>query len=304
MNGHSFVDVLHDEAVAILKSYQNLILSIKVRGLVVNITVPLNITTHKSIGRVPTIAPSEIQRSASLHQPRNPPHTEAVRKHSFHSSQSTGTVSNKQQGNIDNYSYPSDNIAYVTVKPVAQVKPAIKQPAVKLEKMSSTEWLDTTASTPALQFSSSPINQVRRAESMKITGSRSHSTPEVAQQTSVMDKPRPRSSIPFRPSPLLLSSNSPTSRDTKNDKRFNHLRKEELKFNSLPRGFKLQQSKAFIEGMGTQVMYASASHISAKSLLLERAKKILKEEYAVLKEKVEQVSFKLLLQVTIATHPV
>ena len=287
MNGHSFVDVLHDEAVAILKSYQNLILTIKVRGLVVNITIPLNITTHKSIGKVPTIPPSEIQRSASLHQP----HTEAVRKHSFHSSQSTGTVSNKQQGNIDNYSYPSDNIAYVTVKPVAQVKPAIKQPAVKLEKMSSTEWLDTTASTPALQFSSSPINQVRRAESMKITGSTSHSTPEVAQQTSVMDKPRPRSSIPFRPSPLLLSSNSPTSRDTKNDKRFNHLRKEELKFNSLPRGFKLQQSKAFIEGMGTQVMYASASHISAKSLLLERAKKLLKEEeYAVLKEKVEQVS--------------
>lgn len=31
VNGHSFLDVLHDEAVAILKSYQNLILTIKVR---------------------------------------------------------------------------------------------------------------------------------------------------------------------------------------------------------------------------------------------------------------------------------
>ena len=30
VNGYSFVDVLHDEAVAILKSYQNLILTIKV----------------------------------------------------------------------------------------------------------------------------------------------------------------------------------------------------------------------------------------------------------------------------------
>jgi len=30
VNGHSFVDALHDEAVAILKSYQNLILTIKV----------------------------------------------------------------------------------------------------------------------------------------------------------------------------------------------------------------------------------------------------------------------------------
>lgn len=31
VNGHSFVDVLHDEAIAILKSYQNIILTIKVR---------------------------------------------------------------------------------------------------------------------------------------------------------------------------------------------------------------------------------------------------------------------------------
>ena len=30
VNGHSFADVLHDEAVAILKSYQNLMLTIKV----------------------------------------------------------------------------------------------------------------------------------------------------------------------------------------------------------------------------------------------------------------------------------
>jgi len=30
VNGHSFVDILHAEAVAILKSYQTLILSIKV----------------------------------------------------------------------------------------------------------------------------------------------------------------------------------------------------------------------------------------------------------------------------------
>ena len=30
VNGHSFANVLHDEAVAILKSYQNLILTIKV----------------------------------------------------------------------------------------------------------------------------------------------------------------------------------------------------------------------------------------------------------------------------------
>ena len=169
------------------------------------------------------------------------------------------------------------------------MKPKVKQPVDKLEKMSSTDWPETTASTPTLQFSSSPV---RRSESMKIRGSESYSTPEVSQQTSVMDRsPRPRSSIPFRPSPLLLSSTSPTPKATKNDKRFNYLAKEEYKFNSLPRGFKLQQSKAFIEGMGTQVMHASASHISAKSLLLERAKKLLKEkEYAVLKEKVEQVS--------------
>lgn len=47
---------------------------------------------------MPTIPPSEIQRSASLHHPQNPPHAEAVRKHSFHSSQSPvkGTISNKQ----------------------------------------------------------------------------------------------------------------------------------------------------------------------------------------------------------------
>ena len=171
------------------------------------------------------------------------------------------------------------------------MKPKVKQPgndAVKLEKMSSTEWPETTASTPTLQCSSSP--QVRRAESMKVGGPRSQSTPEVPQQTSVHDKPRPRSSIPFRPSPLLLSSSSPPAKDTKNDKRLNYL-KEEFKFNSLPRGFKLHQSKAFIEGMGTQVMYASASHISAKSLLLDRANKLLREtEHAGLKEKLEQVS--------------
>lgn len=30
VNGHSFVDILHAEAITILKSYQNLILTIKV----------------------------------------------------------------------------------------------------------------------------------------------------------------------------------------------------------------------------------------------------------------------------------
>ena len=30
VNGHKFTDILHDEGVAILKSYQNLILTIKV----------------------------------------------------------------------------------------------------------------------------------------------------------------------------------------------------------------------------------------------------------------------------------
>lgn len=175
-----------------------------------------------------------------------------------------------------------------TEKPVAQVKPKVKQlPKHQLEKMSSTEWPETTASTPSLQFSSSPVNQVRRAQSMKVRALRSQSTPEVPQE----EKPRPKSSLPFKPSPLLLSSSSPPPKSTNNKKRSNFLEKEEFKFNSLPRGFKLQQSKAFIEGMGTQVMYASASHISAKSLLLERASKILKEtEYVELKEKLEQVS--------------
>ena len=179
----------------------------------------------------------------------------------------------------------------ITEKPVAQVKPkVVKQfPIQQTEKM-STEWSETTVSTPSLQLSSSPVNQIRRAESMKVRASRSQSTPEVTQE----NWPRTRNSLPFKPSPLLLSSTSPPppTAANRNDKRFNFLEKEQFKFNSLPRGFKLQQSKVFIEGMGTQVMHASASHISAKSLLLERASKLLKAtEYVELKEKLEQVSF-------------
>ena len=136
---------------------------------------------------------------------------------------------------------------------------------------------------PSLQFSS-PVNQIRRAESLKVRALLSQSTPEVHQEKS--ERPR-TGSVPFKPSPLLLSSSSPSAKVA--NKRFN-LENEQFKFNSLPRGFKLQQSKAFIEGMGTQVMHASASHISAKSLLLERASKLLKETQCVeLKEKLEQV---------------
>lgn len=167
----------------------------------------------------------------------------------------------------------------------------VKQlPKHEVEKISSSpKWTEITTSTPSLQFSSTPINQVRRAESMKVRALQSQSTPEVLQE-SVVEKPCSKSSLPFKPSPLLLSSNNPhTPKAT--DKRFNLLEKEEFKFNSLPRGFKLQQSKVFIEGMGTQVMHAAASHISAKSLLLERASKILKEtEFVELKEKLYQVS--------------
>lgn len=120
---------------------------------------------------------------------------------------------------------------------------------------------------------------------MKVRSLLSQSTPEVHQEKS--DRQR-SGSVPFKPSPLLLSSSSSSARVT--NKRLN-LEKEQFKFNSLPRGFKLQQSKAFIEGMGTQVMHASASHISAKCLLLERAGKLLKETQCVeLKEKLEQVS--------------
>ena len=152
-----------------------------------------------------------------------------------------------------------------------------------------TEWSEATVSTPALH---SPVNQIRRAESMKVRASLSLSTPEVPQDNSLIQRSHPRSSLPFKPSPLLQSSSSPPPQASANrNKRFNVLEKEQFKFNSLPRGFKLQQSKAFIEGMGTQVMYASASHISAKSLLLDRAGKLLKEtEYVELKEKLEQVS--------------
>ena len=159
-------------------------------------------------------------------------------------------------------------------------------PTNQMEQVSSKEWYEATVSTPSLQFASSPINQIRRAQSMKVAASAS--TPEVTQGNSVMGRPRASSSIPFKPSPLLSSSTNPPPKAA--DKRFNFLDKE-LKFNSLPRGFKLQQSKAFIEGMGTQVMHTLASHISAKSLLLERANKLLKEmDYVVLKEKLEQVS--------------
>lgn len=161
--------------------------------------------------------------------------------------------------------------------------------------MSSNEWPAVTASTPSLQLTSSPKHQARRAESMKVRTLKSQSVTEVSQEKSVVEKSHgAKNSLPFKPSPLLLSSTSPTAKTT--DKRFNFLDKEGFKFNSLPRGFKLQQSKAFIEGMGTQIMHASASHISAKSLLLEKAGKILKEaEYNELKKKVDQVSQSCLL---------
>lgn len=151
----------------------------------------------------------------------------------------------------------------------------------------SVEWSATTSSAPCLQFSSSPNKQLRRAVSMKVKALRSQSTPDVPHEKSMGERPHIGSSLPLKPSPLLLSSTSPSAKTS--NKRFD---KEEFKFNSLPRGFKLQQSKAFIEGMGSQVMHASASHISAKSLLLERASKILKEtENVELKEKLEQVSY-------------
>ena len=164
----------------------------------------------------------------------------------------------------------------------------VKQlPSNQIEQVSSKEWYEATVSTPSLQFTSSPINQIKRAQSMKVAVS--HSTPEVTQGNTTMGKPCARSSIPIKPSPLLSSSTRPPPKASK--KRFNFLEKEELKFNSLPRGFKLQQSKAFIEGMGTQVMHTLASHISAKSFLLERANKLMKEmDYIELKEKLEQVS--------------
>jgi len=171
-------------------------------------------------------------------------------------------------------------------KPVAQVKPkVVKQFPKQQTEMSSMEW-STTTSTPSLQFSSSPNKQPRRAMSMKVRTLRSQSTPDVPHEKSMEERPQIKSSLPLKPSPLLLSSTSPSLKTC--NKRYD---KEEFKFNSLPHGFKLQQSKAFIEGMGTQVMYASASHISAKSLLLERASRVLKEtEYVELKEKLEQVS--------------
>lgn len=97
VNGHSFVNILHDEAVAILKSYQNLILTIKVRIVATEI---VNIVLHQSIGKVPTIPPSEIKRSSSLYHSQCLPHADRNRKQSFHSSQS-GIVSNKQQGKHD-----------------------------------------------------------------------------------------------------------------------------------------------------------------------------------------------------------
>ena len=174
-----------------------------------------------------------------------------------------------------------------TEKPVAEVKPKVVQqfPIHQTEKTPSTEWCETTVSTPSLQFTSSPVNQIRRAESMKVKALLSQSTPEVHQDKSERQR---TGSVPFKPSPLLLSSTSPSAKVA--NKRFN-LEKEQFKFNSLPRGFKLQQSKAFIEGMGTQVMHTSASHISAKSLLLERAGKLLKGTQCIeLKEKLEQVS--------------
>lgn len=173
----------------------------------------------------------------------------------------------------------------VLEKPIAQVKPKIVRqfPAQQTETYNMSEWSATTVSTPSLN--NSPGSRLRRAESMKISALRSQSTPEVAQETSGVEAPRLRRSLPIKPSPLLLSSNSPSA----NDK---HSVKEEFKFNSLPRGFKLQHSKAFVEGMGTQVMHASASHLSAKNLLLERAIKLLKEtEVLELKEKLEKVSF-------------
>ena len=148
------------------------------------------------------------------------------------------------------------------------------------------EWSATTSSTSCLQ-SSSPNKQLRRAESMKVRALRSQSTPDVPHERSMGETPHIKSSLPLKPSPLLLSCTSPSAKTS--NKRFD---KEEFKFNSLPRGFKLQQSKAFIEGMGTQMMHTSASHISAKSLLLERGSKLLKEtEYVELKEKLEQVSY-------------
>lgn len=39
VNGHSFVDILHAEAVAILKSYQTLILTIKVSSIMYRVFI-------------------------------------------------------------------------------------------------------------------------------------------------------------------------------------------------------------------------------------------------------------------------
>ena len=230
---------------------------------------------------MPAFPPSEIKRSTSLHQSHTQPHSEKARKYSLRSS-------NKQQGRVVTI-VTLYSVYNITEKPVAQVKPkVVKQFPTHQAEMSSTEWCETTVSTPSLQFSSSPVNKIRKAESMKVRALLSQSTPAVAQENTMAERSR-TSSVPFKPSPLLLSSSSPPAKPAAN-KRFN-LEKDQFKFNSLPRGFKLQQSKAFIEGMGTQIMYASASHISAKSLLLERASKLLKETQCVeLKEKLEQVS--------------
>ena len=173
------------------------------------------------------------------------------------------------------------------VKPVAQVKPEQQVPR-QMPAMTSTDYPDNSTSVPSLQFST-----VQRAESTKVRTLRSQSTPEVPNEPdslTLAEKPRARSSLPLKPSPLLYSSASPPPRPA--NRRFNHFTKEEFKFNSLPRGFKLEAAKkAFIEGMGTQVMHTSASHISAKSLLLDRANKLLSErECAILRERLQQVS--------------
>lgn len=151
--------------------------------------------------------------------------------------------------------------------------------------MTSTDYPDSAVSVPSLQFSTV---QKERAQSVKVKSLRSQSTPEVPNEPDVAEKPRLRSSLPLKPSPLLYSSISPPP----TSKRFNQLKKEEFKFNSLPRGFKLEAAKkAFIEGMGTQVMHTSASHSSAKNLLLDRASKLLSErECTILRERLQQVS--------------
>jgi len=155
--------------------------------------------------------------------------------------------------------------------------------------MTSTDYPDSAVSVPSLQFSTAP----QKVQSMKVRTLRSQSTPEVPNEPDsliMVEKPHARSSLPLKPSPLLYSSASPPPRPV--HKRFDQFTKEEFKFNSLPRGFKLGATKkAFIEGMGTQVMHASASHISAKSLLLDRASKLLSErECAILRERLQQVS--------------